>query len=195
VLSTDAFTIEMPGRVVKQVKRINTALGPAPTVIYSIDLDTESFLIMYQDFPPSQYDFNGAGLEGVKKGYVRFGWTIRGERKISLGDYAGREIVSTDKDGFFYVSRVFSVEPRLYQIVYGTSGSATLSPKGSRFLESFVLNKDYARTSADRRVEYDSNKLANDLAEEFPYFSLSALALLSKEILSRRMNADESGRV
>ena len=192
-LSTEAFSIEMPGRPVRELKTLDTVLGPTPAVLYTVDRGDEAFLIMYQDFPPSKYDFNGAGLEGLRKGYLKMGGTIVSERTLSIGEYAGKELAFTDKNGVFFVAWAFSVEPRLYQLLFTTSRRTRLSSTGSRFLKSFRLNTEYAKAQSERRIAYDSTQLARDLTAEFPYFSKRAISLMSAEIMRQRMSPEEAG--
>lgn len=192
-LSTEAFSIETPGRPVRELKKLDTVLGPTPAVLHTVDRGDEAFLIMYQDFPPSKYDFNGAGLDGLRKGYLKMGGTIVSERTLSIGEYAGRELAFTDKNGVFFVAWAFSVEPRLYQILFTTSRGTRLSANGSRFLRSFRLNTEYAKAQSERRIAYDSTQLARDLTAEFPYFSKRAISLMSAEIMRQRMTPEQVG--
>lgn len=193
-LTLEGFSILMPGEATREASTDNTAVGAAQGYTYSVDLGTEAYIVSYSDFPPSKWDFNGVGVEGLKKGFAKLGGEILLDREINIRSYKGREIIFTDKENRRFRLHAYSVEPRLYQIFYITTGESVYSDDILKFFDSFVIDEEFARSSAEKRIEYDVKQLSQELASEFPQFSNDSLVLLGKEILRRRLTPAEAGR-
>lgn len=193
-LELEGFSITMPGKPAKEVATVDTPMGPTQMYSYTVEFGSEAYMVSFQDFPPSKWDFNGAGLDGLRKGYVKLGGRILEEREISMGRYKGREIAFTDKENRHFRVNAYMVEPRLYQVMYLTTGIIVDSERASKFLGSFVLDEGFAQASAEKRIALNSERLSQALASEFPQLSHDSILLLSKEILRRRLTPVEAGR-
>ncbi|MGB8507021.1 MAG: hypothetical protein WCD76_01320 [Pyrinomonadaceae bacterium] len=194
LLKAEGFTILMPGKAIKSTSKIETKLGIMTMTVFSVNSHKESFTATYQDFPPSQWDFNGSGLGGVSKGYLRMGGSILSEQDIFVSNYPAKEITFTDKDGYFYKSVTIQVEPRLYQIMYMNKLGRFTSIEAAHFFSSFTLDKAFASVNMEKRLEYDAKNLTEKLSAEFPYYPKAAITLLGKEIMKRHLNPDQAGR-
>jgi hypothetical protein len=193
-LTLEGFSIQMPGKPMREVSTVKTAVGPTQQYTYTVDLGTEGYSVSYQDLPPSKWNTNNVGLEGLQKGFLKLGGQILSDREISISTYKGREIIFTDRENLLYRLNAYSVGPRLYQIFYLTAGKSVHSDEISKFFRSFAIDEEFARGSSEKRIEDDSERLAQDLSSDFPQFSQDDLKLLSKEIIRQRLTPAEAGR-
>ena len=110
--------------------------------VYLVDLGKTAYEVSYTDYQPGTFAgrsvdaiFNLARDDLVKGQPVK----LLADRKITLGDRPGREVVFADQDGYTQVYRFFVVKDRIYAVVAGGPAGSEKSPEAKRFLESFRL--------------------------------------------------------
>jgi len=135
------YRVDMPG-----APKVDTApipVGPGQTVPMTeavVRLPTAVYLASYVDYPDriARAVSTDLLLDRVRDGSSA-GHTLRGEKKLTIGRFPGREYVVVQDNGTNTATRTYWVRGRLYQLtVTGGAGIETQSDT-RRFLESFNL--------------------------------------------------------
>ena len=138
--SAGGFTAVFPAD--PKIKTEPPDLSGGVANVYLVDLGKTAYEVSYTDYQPGTFAgrsveaiFNVARDDLVKGQPVK----LLADRKITLGDHPGREVVFADQDGYTQVYRFFVVKDRVYAVVAGGPAGSEKSPEAKRFLESFRL--------------------------------------------------------
>jgi len=133
----------LPGTPAKVTHTMDTKLGPLDIQVFTLDQSKYSYLVSYSDYPDQilQVKSQDSILNGARDGAVaHVQGKLLGERRISLGQYPGRELTIEVPDGQHLVlMRMYLVKKRLLQVGVGTLKAKASSPNITKFFESFKL--------------------------------------------------------
>jgi hypothetical protein len=138
------FSFQMPNTPKDDRQFIKTATGGVDLSVYVLDLPRGegTLAVVVNDFPQEMLKGLSVDkrLDSARDGAVANAkGKLKGEKKITLEDYPGRElVVEVDAKSLVRV-RLFVVKNRLYQLLVSGSKDLTGSKLGERFLESFKL--------------------------------------------------------
>jgi len=145
-VSDDGFTISMPGKPDKNENSVESAAGPLPLRMYTLNKGFEGFITGYTEYP--DIVFTSAEpeqlLDGAQQGAIsNVNGEVTSQRSITMNGHPGREIIGTSPgQNVGFTARVYIAKPRMYMIVYTQyDKSKPISEDGKRFIESFRITK------------------------------------------------------
>jgi hypothetical protein len=135
------YRIDMPG-----TPKVNTApisVGPGQTVPMTeaeVRLGAVRYLASWVDYPERIARAASADLmlDRVRDGSAA-GNTLRGEKKLTLGRFPGREYVVVQANETNTALRTYWVRGRLYQLMATGGAGVEAQPDTRRFFDSFAL--------------------------------------------------------
>ena len=135
------YRIDMPG-----TPKVGTApipVGPGQTVPMTeavVQLPAAAYLASWVDYPDriARAVSTDLLLDRVRDGSSA-GHTLRGEKKLTIGRFPGREYVVVQADGTNTATRTYWVRGRLYQLTVTGRVGIESQPDTRRFFESFSL--------------------------------------------------------
>jgi hypothetical protein len=135
------YRMDMPGT--PKVETVPIPIGPGQTVPMTeaaIQAGSARYLASYVDYPERIARAASADLmlDRVRDG-MSAGSTLRGERKLTIGRFPGREFVVVQSTGASTATRLYWVRGRLYQLTVTGGAGIENQPDTRRFFESFSL--------------------------------------------------------
>jgi hypothetical protein len=105
-----------------------------------VQLPNAAYLASYVDYPERIARAASADLllDRVRDG-MSAGSTLRGEKKLTIGRFPGREYVVVQADGTNTATRLYWVRGRLYQLTVTGGVGIETQPATRRFFNSFNL--------------------------------------------------------
>jgi len=138
--STDGlFTVLMPDTPTEKTETTQSEHGPYTTHLFVLRGESNVFLIGWVDYDPS-FNFNRqAELEANRDNFVKgINATLRTTRSLTLSGYSAIEFTADTADRTF-LSRVYMVGRRPYQIVIGVPKGGEDSSDATKFFNSFKV--------------------------------------------------------
>lgn len=139
------FSILMPGKPSKQTLKMNSAIGLIDFHLLTLEQEDVVYMVGYSDYPDTlvQRSTQDSLLDIACYGaIVNLKGNLVSRRVISIEEYPGREMKIEQADGeTVYLTRLFLVRKRLYQITVLTLIRKEISEDDIKFLESFKLLK------------------------------------------------------
>ena len=143
--SEGGFSILMPGKPSKQTLKMNSAIGLIDFHLLTLEQEDVVYMVGYSDYPDTlvQRSTQDSLLDIACYGaIVNLKGNLVSRRVISIEEYPGREMKIEQADGeTVYLTRLFLVRKRLYQITVLTLIRKEISEDDIKFLESFKLLK------------------------------------------------------
>lgn len=123
-----------------------TQVGGKPFRSYSCQLQKDTaYRVIYADIPDEtlkkeEPDYTGKFLDDACRGLEgRFKGEFKSAKRISVGEYPGREVEIAAPDNVYYRARVYLVKNRYYQVLaQGPKGTIDAEPT-TKFLDSFKV--------------------------------------------------------
>ena len=133
------FSVLMPEIPKDQVETTQSEHGPYTTHLYITRHDNNVYLIGWVDYDPS-FNFNRAAeLEANRDNFVKgISATLTGSRTVTIDGYSVLEFTADTADRTF-MSRVYMVGRRPYQIVIGYPKGEPDAVSTNRFFGSFKV--------------------------------------------------------
>lgn len=144
---TQGFSVLLPGTPKEQTNKVPSALGELTLKNFVVETHKgkAAWLISCTDYPAgtvkadNQDAILDAGASGAAQGVKG---KLINQTKIMLDKkYPGRAIQVDAPNFGLYVSRIYLVGDRLYQIVVLGPKDVATSPEATKYLESFKLVK------------------------------------------------------
>ncbi|MCK4576533.1 hypothetical protein KAU34_09015 [candidate division WOR-3 bacterium] len=143
ISSEGRFSILMPGKPSKQTVKTNSVIGPIDFHILTFEKEDVVYLVGYSDYPNTfvQSNTQDSLLNIACYGAVlNLKGNLVSKRVISINEYPGREMTIEQADGeIIYLTRLFLVGGRLYQVTILTLKRKEISNDDKKFLDSFKL--------------------------------------------------------
>ncbi|HIK18379.1 MAG TPA: hypothetical protein IGS53_24260 [Leptolyngbyaceae cyanobacterium M33_DOE_097] len=150
VSQAGGFSILFPGtpQTLQRTVPITDAIAETVTMLYVFrEQESSMYAVAYNDFnfieeETVSPDVIEASLNSGRDGMLKSNRaTLLSERKISLGDYPGREIRFRQADGWVGKARFYFVNKRLYQVLtlVDSKVERNLTKSIDGFLASFQL--------------------------------------------------------
>jgi len=137
------FSIQFPDTPTEEVSISRTPLGDIDLHLFTLEKKLVIFLVGYSDYPAQfvKENSNDSLLNIACAGAIaNYKGIVFSNEKISLGIHPGREIVVKSKDDMItYLTRLFLVENRLYQVTVLALEGKTIEKSDKNFIESFKL--------------------------------------------------------
>jgi hypothetical protein len=136
---TGGFTCEMPG----EPKKFEPSAGAIKVTIYFLELPDAAYLVNSTEIPAdAEKESDEQRLDSARDGAVTNskGKLIE-EKKITLDDKPGRQLVIEQPGGLYSQVRVFMVDNRLIQAA-AVSMSKAPTEDMTRFFKSIKLTKE-----------------------------------------------------
>jgi hypothetical protein len=135
------YRVEMPGT--PKVRTAPIPVGPGQTVPMTeaeVRLGPVGYVASWVDYPEriSRAASAELMLDRVRDGSSA-GNTLRGEKKLTLGRFPGREYVVVQANGTNAAMRTYWVRGRLYQLMVTGGAYIEAQPDTRRFFDSFAL--------------------------------------------------------
>jgi hypothetical protein len=135
------YRVEMPGTA--KVSTAPIPVGPSQTVPMTeaeVRLGRVGYVASWVDYPEriSRAASAELMLDRVRDGSSA-GNTLRGEKKLTLGRFPGREYVIVQANGTNTAMRTYWVRGRLYQLMVTGGAGIEAQPDTRRFFDSFAL--------------------------------------------------------
>jgi len=156
VSQTGGFSILFPGtpQTLQREVPITDAIAETVTMLYVFrEQESSMYAVAYNDFSFIEgetvpLDVIETSLNAGRDGMLKSNrGTLLAERKISLGDYPGKEIRFRQTDGWIGKARLYFVNKRLYQILtlVDSKVERNLTQSIDGFLASFQLLNELER--------------------------------------------------
>ena len=131
------FTAQMPGFAEHTATPVATAMGNITMHTYMVDSGRFTYAVFTGDFPYAPANVRQT-LDGVRDGNARGGRVVE-EREFTFEGHTGRS-VTIEKDGALIFNRIFMVNNRLYQVMFGMRKSDDVPESANKFITSFRLS-------------------------------------------------------
>jgi hypothetical protein len=136
-----SYRIDMPAAPRVATAPIPVGAGQTvPMTEAAVRLGTADYLASYVDYPERIARAASADLmlDRVRDG-MSAGSTLRGEQKLAIGRFPGREFVVVQANGANTATRLYWVRGRLYQLTVTGGAGIENQPDTRRFFDSFAL--------------------------------------------------------
>lgn len=142
-LSEGGFSIVMPGKPSKQIVKTNSAIGPIDFFLLTLEQEDVVYMVGYSDYPDTflQSNTQDSLLDIACYGaVVNLKGNLVSRSVISINEHPGREMKIEQANGkTIYLTRLFLVGRRLYQVTVLTLKRKEISNDDKKFLDSFTL--------------------------------------------------------
>ena len=139
------FSVAVPGKPAENKQRVNTATATLEVHLFVVEgMKDTVYVVSYSDLPAAEIK---AGTAEKRLDFARDGAVnnargkLRTEKKITLDNHPGRELIIEAEKGVVIKMRIYAVKQRLYQAMAMGSGVFTQSKDAALFLDSLRLNK------------------------------------------------------
>ena len=130
------FSALMPGTPEHTTTPVETELGTILMHSYMVDSGRYSYAVFIGDFPVTPANLRET-LERVRDGNARGGRVVD-DKEFTFNGHVGKS-VTIEKNGSLLFNRIFMVDNRLYQVMFGMSKTADVPESANTFITSFRL--------------------------------------------------------
>jgi hypothetical protein len=136
------FSLEMPGTWTSDVKDIQTAIGTVKGYMVSLETEGRAYLSMYIPYPPERVRGKPVQpiLDGARDGAVsNVHGTLRSEEQVTVGNFAGRQLIIDAPNDLVLVHRFFMMDATLVQAVVVGHPGVEKDPNTLHFMQSLKI--------------------------------------------------------
>ena len=153
--SEGGYKVSMPQQPERMPRVVKTAIGPVEVIFFNKLYNKVSFISGYVDYP-KQY-VKGTTADSILSGARDGGGVadaegeLEDEKRITQGDYPGREITMKSKDGKQRMhSRIFLAGQRFYQAMIIVPVDGEFKDDVDRYLNSFVITQKHVNIAGEK---------------------------------------------
>jgi hypothetical protein len=139
------FAVSMPGTPVERKEEdLRTPSGPIELHIFEVESkkDETAYLVIYCELPEAAFknSTDEKRLDYARKRAVTASkGKLKSEKKIKVGDHAGRDLQFEVEGKGLVWQRLIVVKDKLYQLLVAGPKEKVLSKDADKFLQSFKL--------------------------------------------------------
>ena len=131
-----SFSAMMPGVPEHTATPIATLVGTVTMHTYFVDAGRYTYAVFIGDYPSAPANIRQT-LDAVRDGNSRGGRVVD-EKDFTFNGHPGRSI-TIEKNGALLYNRIFMVNNRLYQVMFGMNKSDDVPESANTFITSFRL--------------------------------------------------------